>query len=152
MSDLNEMVPAIDGTMIWHGINADGTVREKHCCGCWVIDRKEYIATCNECGETRDMAFYPLIQPQKVPPLYSPDEGKFNGADIGLGKPLNVSPWFPIETAPKDGTRVLLYGFDGYEAIFGVWNKQWVWADYLSNRSQPTHWMPSPEPPKEPTQ
>ena len=61
--------------------------------------------------------------------------------------------WEKIETAPKDGTRVL------------VWNKLWeapataqFYTDFVCWKYfyaapkllyQPTHWMPLPKPPKE---
>lgn len=114
MNTETEMVAAVDGTMLSHDINADGTGLTKHCCGCWVIDRRTYIAKCNECSETRDMAFYPLCEPPKTLPLYNPDEGKtqldyehflaysglddtperkyiyFHGADVGLDKPKDL--------------------------------------------------------------
>jgi hypothetical protein len=69
--------------------------------------------------------------------------------------------WQPIETAPKDGTRVLIYGYwDGelsdldeepevWKARFslGTW---WVDSDqyYVARVVNPTHWMPLPKPPK----
>ena len=80
----------------------------------------------------------------------------------------NESKWQPIETAPKDGTRILLYGsyqWEDYEdrkesgIIVGYfrlcdWNDDdngsWVavnanpYTDYV----QPTHWMPLPNHPK----
>lgn len=70
--------------------------------------------------------------------------------------------WQPIETAPKDGTKVLCFGsLPGRKAIFIGW-----WADKLSSihyvndspgwynenmddRDCPSHWMPLPEPPVE---
>lgn len=69
--------------------------------------------------------------------------------------------WQPIETAPKDGTSVLLCRRDqmqvasfGESSVFG--KKQWVygeiWDDYNTRAEfdDPTHWMPLPEPPTAP--
>lgn len=75
--------------------------------------------------------------------------------------------WMPIETAPKDGTRVMLWmepmndarfkPTDGPHAVFGTWV---VWSDamkregvrdgwswYGSPLHWPTHWRPLPAPP-----
>jgi len=57
--------------------------------------------------------------------------------------------WQPIETAPKDGTHVLLRSRKNHLAD-GCWitaNSQcggWAWAYLLQ---EPTHWMQMPEPP-----
>lgn len=69
-----------------------------------------------------------------------------------------MSEWQPIETAPKDGTSILVWrrnqvlvahwDIDKYAktprpywGAFDVWNK-------TSNRlTPPTHWMPMPRPP-----
>jgi|DEB0MinimDraft_3_1074331.scaffolds.fasta_scaffold139672_2 hypothetical protein len=73
--------------------------------------------------------------------------------------------WQPIETAPKDGTRVLAYWPDVYEinaatqveswygpwAPWGskemllTWQSAFEWAD---GDNSPTHWMPLPNPPQ----
>ena len=60
--------------------------------------------------------------------------------------------WQPIETAPTDGTRILLRGRDGkiadghYGQPDGYANpKQFVWPYIHAN---PTHWRPLPEPPE----
>lgn len=61
--------------------------------------------------------------------------------------------WKPIETAPKDGSRVLTYRYGFRESMAVAWFnnsgcgvERWVpvngsaWPD-------PTHWMPLPAPP-----
>jgi len=70
-----------------------------------------------------------------------------------------VSEWQPIETAPKDGTRILLYqregdGMDDNRTVAeGAWG-EWLPGEYEWCMVQqdawtaPTHWMPLPEPPK----
>jgi hypothetical protein len=58
--------------------------------------------------------------------------------------------WQPIETAPKDGTEVLVFTELGATASF--YSEPW-WRDALGGRElighfAPTHWMPIPERPK----
>jgi len=69
----------------------------------------------------------------------------------------DANGWYPIETAPKDGTKVLLYR-QGW-LVIGRWNdnrharranpfwdaedarlKGWNWA----RKNDPTHWQPLP--------
>ena len=76
-----------------------------------------------------------------------------------------MSDWQPIETAPKDGTSVLLFGPLG--VVLGRWcdaqrdtedfykRHQLLnffshtgWSYDFVDQHQPTHWMPLPEPPK----
>ena len=59
--------------------------------------------------------------------------------------------WQPIETAPKDGTRILAYcaGGDWQDVIY--WEASWQGAPFWCSdrtKTDPTHWMPLPEPPK----
>lgn len=66
--------------------------------------------------------------------------------------------WYPIETAPKDGTPVLLFWpfitEDGF-VISGYWydpiDVPGRWYSDLVNggATQPRHWMPLPPPPTE---
>lgn len=87
-----------------------------------------------------------------------------------------MSEWQPIETAPRDGTYVLLYfpahlRFDEYKYpqwwLIGKWTED-IFSDEGSGRwigpysdgfscnlinvagpdASPTHWMSLPEPPK----
>lgn len=71
--------------------------------------------------------------------------------------------WQPIETSPKDGTKILLYGKYGwmiYEKskvtktgiLVGYFDdEQWVTVtdNPYEDIMHPTHWMPLPPPPKE---
>ena len=78
-----------------------------------------------------------------------------------------MSEWQPIETAPKDGTTILLYRPDALpwgRVTPGKWEEQkyhkrpapfWeIWykigGAYESRTWEPTHWMPLPEPPGSP--
>ena len=77
-----------------------------------------------------------------------------------------MTDWQPIETAPRDGTWVLLaggsieYGWDGDSAPAVVagqcvrpdpecWQFAWYDGGYYGEYENPTHWMPLPEPPGE---
>jgi hypothetical protein len=77
--------------------------------------------------------------------------------------------WQPIETAPKDGTRILVYEPSGgldevFACVWGVYwpgprnvpeyaarrANGWVEFDGMDDRQtvdEPTHWMPLPVPP-----
>ena len=78
---------------------------------------------------------------------------------------MSKTQWEPIETAPKDGTLIIV----GREGLSGVWVARYVeqyqsgyvpdnpWFGMLLNTNHisppyhssiPTHWMPMPEPPK----
>jgi len=59
-----------------------------------------------------------------------------------------INQWRPIETAPKDGTEVLLFSvFDIGLCYWSDEMKCWTWGagkKFLN----PSHWMPLPEHPK----
>jgi hypothetical protein len=79
--------------------------------------------------------------------------------------------WQPIETAPRDGTQILMYGgkpgydYDGAiePVCFTAWWEQFrlpdrngqtgMWrfcsydSGYYGEWENPTHWMPLPAPP-----
>jgi hypothetical protein len=63
-----------------------------------------------------------------------------------------MTEWQPIETAPKDGTEVLLfYETDMAVGLFHFRRKLWVLGYPIEIEDGdiifPTHWMPLPEPP-----
>lgn len=60
--------------------------------------------------------------------------------------------WQPIETAPKDGTNILVFGYGDMTVvhwnIYGLyWNLSESGAYAENGEWQPTHWMPLPPPP-----
>tara|TARA_R110002051_G_scaffold245048_1_gene304845 strand:+ start:180 stop:374 length:195 start_codon:yes stop_codon:yes gene_type:complete len=57
--------------------------------------------------------------------------------------------WQPIETAPKNETRILLAG-EGFVCECRWYHDDWQDPVYneWSFEAIPTHWMPLPEPPK----
>ena len=63
-----------------------------------------------------------------------------------------MSDWLPIETAPRDGTKILVWRpreSNDYEAHADV--DAWMGKSWWHSRraQQPTHWMPLPMPPAE---
>lgn len=61
--------------------------------------------------------------------------------------------WQPIETAPKDGTRILSYSDqEGVQCISWWRDGDTSWSEWCSPDGytvfDPTHWMPLPEPPR----
>lgn len=73
-----------------------------------------------------------------------------------------MSEWQPIETAPKDGTRIMLGDRFGawigqYREIYqsgfkpdNPWQSMMLNHDHMKYKVlKPTHWMPLPPPPKE---
>jgi hypothetical protein len=62
--------------------------------------------------------------------------------------------WQPIESAPKDGTRILIY-VPNHGCAYACGFENGLWQTGITelgfrNRSLPSHWMTIPEPPKEP--
>lgn len=72
-----------------------------------------------------------------------------------------MGDWQPIETAPRDGTRILVTGGGLAEAIsdaeydttVGCWDTPYETLDDRDNEpegyNRPTHWMPLPAPPQD---
>ncbi len=65
-----------------------------------------------------------------------------------------MSEWQPIETAPRDGERVLVAWkvTSGFEIHVGYWSGDWREAyahAILDELESPTQWMPISQPPAE---
>lgn len=62
--------------------------------------------------------------------------------------------WQPIETAPKDGSHVLVYErgrvFEAQwaDTFLGKRNRGWMNYNEGTGEKSPTHWMPLPEAPR----
>jgi hypothetical protein len=64
--------------------------------------------------------------------------------------------WLPIESAPRDGTRILAYEDGNHYAL--EWCQEFPEPDggywkcfcgqYVTITPEPTHWMPLPAPPE----
>ena len=74
-----------------------------------------------------------------------------------------MSEWQPIETAPKDGTKILVWthhdvceisewfqatGYKYKEVGRGLYAKSIVVANEGWSSNTPTHWQPLPDPPE----
>ncbi len=86
----------------------------------------------------------------KAEQLWQVAQGRCDGLEEKLVKAeQRVAEWQPIETAPKDGTRVLLcidHGEWGDKVWTGLWGDGWM-VSYGKARTEPTHWMPLPKAP-----
>ncbi|WP_409013866.1 DUF551 domain-containing protein [Dyadobacter sp. CY356] len=67
-----------------------------------------------------------------------------------------MTEWQPIETAPKDGTRILICNnpkknlcFKMHVASFNKLENEWI-ASAPQILKHVTHWMPLPLPPRKP--
>lgn len=73
-----------------------------------------------------------------------------DGDDEPQPRPSVDAGWRPIETAPKDGTDILLFYREGIQV--GGWDALWHWMADVGDgcttiSGQPTHWLPLPPPP-----
>jgi len=68
--------------------------------------------------------------------------------------------WKPIETAPKNGTRIITFSLglvgtsryvEHFAPVYGLTEAGW-YSEQLDRRHEPTHWMALPSPPSPPSQ
>ena len=59
--------------------------------------------------------------------------------------------WQPIETAPRDGTEILIWEkeFEAFSVGCFLGDEPFWYGFTYKDRVNPTHWMPLPEPPEE---
>lgn len=57
-----------------------------------------------------------------------------------------MSEWQPIDTAPRDGTEIVVYTAD-LDAMGVAWWEHGQWTVGESGW-EPTHWIPVPPPPR----
>lgn len=68
---------------------------------------------------------------------------------------MKAVDWRPIETAPRNGTLIVVAYRDGFTGTMEVANTCWdyeknKWKDFVSNeyaKDIVTHWLPLPKPP-----
>lgn len=58
-----------------------------------------------------------------------------------------MSEWKTIETAPRDGKTILVWGPEA-KSVFTDWWSNGKWFDASFDGRELTHWMPLPEPPQ----
>lgn len=58
-----------------------------------------------------------------------------------------VTDWQPIETAPKDGSRIFATNGDELVVMVYTIDFSWVHESYSPIVFTPTHWQPLPKPP-----
>lgn len=63
---------------------------------------------------------------------------------------MTTGGWQPIETAPKEPSKIVWVGYP-YCIRLAWWDERTrIWTDYERNRGltfAPTHWQPIPKPP-----
>jgi hypothetical protein len=61
-----------------------------------------------------------------------------------------MNDWQPIDTAPKDGTRMLLYPGDAFDVETGSFRDGCTTRPHNDDGYplEPSHWMPLPKPPE----
>jgi hypothetical protein len=100
------------------------------------------------------------VTPTAEPPAQGATQDEVSSGSLGA----SGAAWRPIETAPRDGTAILLYNAKRGGSWIGRWHPVAVsgyrfenpWGslmlnhEYLPNRNgnaRPSHWMPLPQPP-----
>jgi hypothetical protein len=81
--------------------------------------------------------------------------------DISEAGSIKMTEWQPIETAPKDGSAILIWPAQSaltgstecmiisYVVRWHDWKEAWIEASGEEyDTFYPTHWMPLPPPPK----
>ena len=114
-----------------------GTLRhEKSCPVCEIEDRM---------GEARFTQSHPI---QCIDNWFRKQK-EWDALTMKLGKEierLKSEHWQPIETAPKDGTEILVWSNRGGVSCSKFRNQTWIFPGGFPG-VQPTHWQPIPPTP-----
>jgi hypothetical protein len=112
---------------------------------------------CTHCGAAVERVSLEASLPRWIRAQYMLDE---LWRAYLMGKAAGASTWQPIETAPKDGTNVLLVNRRGNiaaglwrDGLFGERGGWWLRGGnapntFFNDHHGPTHWMPLPAAPK----
>ncbi len=106
-----------------------------------------------------------IVSEKYDPTIHGEHSDREEGDDIYVFAPkimcdpvLSQSPWMDIETAPKDGSRILI-AFANRHVCEAYWHKYWtnpcsgdVIVRTWRNDDDPISWMPLPVPPTQNTQ
>lgn len=81
--------------------------------------------------------------------LYTaPEQIGGNDSPLRDSQPAQAVPWWqPIESAPLDGTRLLLFRASDEMQFTGSWCDCYGWSDLNAPIAGVTHWMPLPAAP-----
>lgn len=66
---------------------------------------------------------------------------------------LELTEWRPMETAPRDGTKILLFRTLDRLVIVGFWHDghdEWIDGEYIAPIAYPDFWLPISELPSLP--
>lgn len=58
--------------------------------------------------------------------------------------------WRPIETAPRDGTIIILWSAafkESYHGLWDIWTKKPCWKRTSNKKADATYWQSLPKPP-----
>jgi len=90
-----------------------------------------------------------ILEAVQLALVRSEEEAERLEKELATAKRVGAAEWQPIETAPKDGTRILAIFPDG-EMRTAIWSNDWNgWNCTGLYWSKLVNWMPLPEPPAE---
>jgi hypothetical protein len=126
---------------------------KERCIECELVLVREGLAWSErKASEYRDAVV--RLEAELAPTKPQPNFAKSSLASGALTEPQ--TSWQPIETAPKDGTLVLICGFgsEGYYVADAKWDGEWLLFhpdndDHTEPSYNVSYWMPLPAPPSE---
>ncbi len=112
-------------------------------------EREEFETEAAQYGFNLDRQELPTVEPWDE--YQDCAAGHRWGGWLARAEIAEADRWQPIETAPKDGTRILLCRNELIEPVtVGFWSMvecNWFTPLWANNRHSPICWMPLPNPP-----